>query len=124
MGSHSSKANAVTTEPPSTAVTVHTTLRTTVRTPVADLEASEDKCWIDNHEILYMSLVFLSGILSTVLVFAIIYLIRKKCKISHQNIQEQAPSQTVTEESAKNVQVKVTTLICNTLCRDFRSLIE
>ncbi|KAM6370308.1 transmembrane protein C1orf162 homolog [Pluvialis apricaria] len=108
MGGRSSKENAVKPEPISTTVTVHTTVYTTV----AD-KNPEVKCWINNHEILYISLVFLSGILSTVVVFAIIYLIRKRCKRSHQNIQEQTPSQTATEESAKNIQNEVayTTLV-------------
>lgn len=44
-------------------------------------------------------------------------------KRSHQNLQEEVPSQAVTEESAKNVQVKVTTVISDTLCRGFRFLI-
>ncbi|XP_074019623.1 transmembrane protein C1orf162 homolog [Numenius arquata] len=106
----------VTPEPISTTTTVHTTtVHTTTlhTTTVADIKASEVTCWIDNHEILYISLAFLSGILSTVVVFAIIYLIRKRCQKSHQNTQEQAPSQTVTEEPAKNVQNEVayTTLV-------------
>ncbi|KAM6041222.1 uncharacterized protein LJ206_019986 [Theristicus caerulescens] len=105
MGSRPSKANAVpvTPEPISTTVTVHTTVYTTT----TDLKASEVKCWTDNYDILYISLAFISGILSTVLVFAIIYLFRKKCKRSHQNLQEQVPSQTATEESAKDIQNEV-----------------
>ncbi|KAM7082240.1 uncharacterized protein J5F26_014161 isoform 2-T3 [Ciconia maguari] len=67
----------------------------------------------NSHEILYISLAFISGILSTVLVLAIMYLFKKKCKRSHQNSQEQVPSQTVTEESAKNIQNEIayTTLV-------------
>ncbi|KAM6232936.1 uncharacterized protein M6G45_014655 [Spheniscus humboldti] len=109
MGGSPSKANAVTPEPISTTVTVHTT----VYTSAADLKASEVKCWIDTYEILYISLAFISGILLTVLVFAIIYIIRRKCKRSHQNLQERVSSQTATEESAKDVQNEVayTTLV-------------
>ncbi|KAM9268471.1 uncharacterized protein RDI95_011659 isoform 1-T2 [Morus bassanus] len=105
MGGRSSKANAVpvTTEPSPTTVTVHTT----VYTSAADLGTSEVKCWIDTRGMLYISLAFISGILSTILVFAVIYLIRKQCKRSHQNSQEQGPSQAATEESAKNVQSEV-----------------
>ncbi|XP_053943240.1 transmembrane protein C1orf162 homolog [Cuculus canorus] len=106
MGGGSSKEKAVTTPAPiSTAVTVHTTVYTTMTT--ADFKASEVKCWIDNHEILYISLVFLSGVLLTVLVFAVICLCRKKCKRSHHSSEEQSPSQTVTEESANNTQSEV-----------------
>ncbi|KAM6114403.1 uncharacterized protein FYN12_011951 [Phoenicopterus ruber ruber] len=106
MGRSLSKANAVpvTPAPLSTTVTVHTT----VYTSAADLKASEVACWIDSHEILYISLAFVSGVLSTALVFAIIHVIRKKCKRSHQNSQEQVPSQTVTEESAENIQNDIT----------------
>ncbi|XP_075030461.1 transmembrane protein C1orf162 homolog [Calonectris borealis] len=109
MGGGSSKANAVTPEPISTTVTVHTT----VYTSAADLKASEFRCWIDNHEILYILLAFISGILLTVVVFAIIYLFRRHYKRSHQNLQEQVPSQRVTEESAKDIQNEVayTTLV-------------
>ncbi|XP_054659735.1 transmembrane protein C1orf162 homolog isoform X2 [Grus americana] len=83
------------------------TVPTTVYTSAAGLKASEVNCWIDNHEILYILLAFICGILSTAVVFAIICLFRKKCKRSHQNLQEQVPSQTVTEESAKNIQNEV-----------------
>ncbi|XP_009330219.1 PREDICTED: transmembrane protein C1orf162 homolog [Pygoscelis adeliae] len=109
MGSRASKANAVTPEPISTTVTV----RTTVYTSAADLRAPEVQYWIDIYEILYISLAFISGILLTVLVFAIIYIIRGKCKRSHQNLQERVPSQTATEESAKDIQNEVayTTLV-------------
>ncbi|XP_074749645.1 transmembrane protein C1orf162 homolog [Strix uralensis] len=105
MGGGSSKPKAVpvTPEPISTTVTVHTT----VYTSATDLKSSEVKCWIDNHEILYILLAFISGILSTLLVFAIIYLFRRKCKRSHQNLQEPVPSLTGTEESAKNIQNEV-----------------
>ncbi|XP_065505817.1 transmembrane protein C1orf162 homolog [Caloenas nicobarica] len=113
MGGRSSKTNAVKPEPIPTTVTVQTTVHTMVSTTVADMKPPEVKCWIDNHEILYVSLAFISGILSAVLVFAIIYLCRKKCKRSHQTLQEQLPSQTVTEESEKNAQNEVayTTLV-------------
>ncbi|XP_069732302.1 transmembrane protein C1orf162 homolog isoform X2 [Phaenicophaeus curvirostris] len=105
-GTSNQKAVLVTTpEPIPTTVTVHTTVYTTVTT--ADFKASEVKCWIDNHEILYVSLVFLSGVLLAVLVFAIVCLFRKKCKRSHRSSQEQDPSQMVTEESANNTQSEV-----------------
>ncbi|XP_026720073.1 transmembrane protein C1orf162 homolog [Athene cunicularia] len=111
MGSAFSKPKAVpvTPEPISTTVTVHAT----VYTSTTDLEPSEVRCWIDNREILYILLAFISGILSTVLIFAIIYLFRKKCKRSHQNLQERVPSLTGTEESAENIQNEVayTTLV-------------
>ncbi|XP_032865231.2 transmembrane protein C1orf162 homolog [Tyto alba] len=109
MGSGPSKAKAVTPEPISTTVTVHTT----VYTSAAVLKEPEVKCWIDNHEILYISLAFISGIMLTVLIFAVFYLFRKKCKRSHQNVQEQVHFQSVTEESAKNTQNEVayTTLV-------------
>ncbi|CAM9845097.1 unnamed protein product [Bubo scandiacus] len=103
MGGGSSKPKAVTPEPISTTVTVHTT----VYTSATDLKSSEVKCWIDNHEILYILLALISGILSTLLVFAVIYLFRRKCKRSHQNLQERVPSLTGTEESAKNIQNEV-----------------
>ncbi|KAM6399102.1 transmembrane protein C1orf162 homolog [Rhynochetos jubatus] len=103
MGGRSSKPPPVTPEPVPTTVTVPTTVQTTT----ADLKASEVHCWIDNFEILYMSLAFIFGVLLSVLVFAIICLIRKKCKTSHQHLQEQGPSQTATEESAKNTQNEV-----------------
>ncbi|XP_074706187.1 transmembrane protein C1orf162 homolog isoform X2 [Strix aluco] len=102
-GSSKSKAVPVTPEPISTTVTVHTTAYTSA----TDLKSSEVKCWIDNHEILYVLLAFISGILSTLLVFAVIYLFRRKCKRSHQNLQEPVPSLTGTEESAKNIQNEV-----------------
>ncbi|XP_050767413.1 transmembrane protein C1orf162 homolog [Gymnogyps californianus] len=110
MGGSSSKTNAVTPEPISTTVTVDTT----VYSSTAHFKASEVICWcINSHEILYLLLAFLSGVLLAILVFAIICLFRKKCKRSHQNPQEQVPSQTVTEESAKNIQNEVayTTLV-------------
>ncbi|KAM9217368.1 transmembrane protein C1orf162 homolog [Leptosomus discolor] len=103
MGGGSSKANAVTPEPIFTTVPVHTT----VYTSTAALKASEVKCWIDDREILYVSLAFLSGLLSTLLVFAVICLCRKKYKRSHQDFQEQVPSQAATEESAMNSQNEV-----------------
>ncbi|KAM6191892.1 uncharacterized protein WM294_012241 [Sarcoramphus papa] len=113
MGGSSSKTNAVTPEPISTTVTVDTT----VYTSTAHFKASEvicclDKC-INSHEILYLLLAFISGVLLAILVFAIVCLFRKKCKGSHQHPQEQVPSQTVTEESAKNIQNEVayTTLV-------------
>ncbi|KAK2526487.1 Atp5f1 [Columba guinea] len=81
-----------------------TTVHTMVSTTVADMKPPEVKCWIDNHEILYMSLAFISGILSAVLAFAIIHLCRKKCRRPHQTLQEELPTQTVTEESEKNRQ--------------------
>ncbi|KAM6310945.1 uncharacterized protein O3Q21_010935 isoform 2-T3 [Podargus strigoides] len=93
----------VTPEPISTTVTVHTT----VYTSMADFRTSEVKCWTDNHKMLYISLAFITGILSTALIFAIVCLFRKKCKRSHQNLQEQVPSQTENEESAKNIQNEV-----------------
>ncbi|XP_074911695.1 transmembrane protein C1orf162 homolog isoform X1 [Buteo buteo] len=104
MGGRSSKAPAVPVTP--TPVSTTLTVPTTVYTSTVGLEASEVKCWIDNHEILCILLAFTSGILLAVLVFAIICLFRKKCKRSHQNLQEQVPSQTVTEES-KNIQNEV-----------------
>lgn len=109
MGARSSKVNAVTPEPTSTTVTVHTT----VYTSAADFKGSEVKCRLDNHQILYISLAFISGVLVAVLVFALICLFRKKHKRSHQSLQEQVPLPTVTEESAKNTQTEVayTTLV-------------
>ncbi|XP_014142107.1 transmembrane protein C1orf162 homolog isoform X2 [Falco biarmicus] len=100
MGSGSSNANTVTPEPIPTTVTWYTT----VYTSAADLKSSEVKCWIDNHEILYVSLAFISGIVLTFLFFAITHIFRKRCKRCHQSSQEQVPSQTVTEECARNVQ--------------------
>ncbi|KAM6108337.1 uncharacterized protein FYW35_010575 [Pterocles gutturalis] len=94
----------VTPEPTPTTVTVRTTVYTTVYTSAADVKASEVKCWIDTHEILSVSLAFISGVLFAVLVFAIICLFRKKYKRSQQTAQERVPSQTVTEETANNVQ--------------------
>ncbi|XP_052670173.1 uncharacterized protein LOC128154108 isoform X1 [Harpia harpyja] len=105
MGGSSSKARAVPVTPAPISTTL--TVPTTVYTSTVGLEASEVKCWIDNHEILCILLAFTSGILLAVLVFAIICLFRKKCKRSHQNLQEQVSSQTVTEESAKNIQNEV-----------------
>ncbi|XP_064894482.1 uncharacterized protein LOC135576007 isoform X2 [Columba livia] len=101
MGSYASKRAA---EPISTTVTVQTTVHTMVSTTVADMKPPEVKCWIYNHEILYMSLAFISGILSAVLAFTIIHLCRKKCRRPHQTLQEELPTQTVTEESEKNRQ--------------------
>ncbi|KAM6044544.1 transmembrane protein C1orf162 homolog isoform 1-T1 [Chlamydotis macqueenii] len=115
MGGGSSKQTAVKPEPISTTVTVlttvhtteHTTEHTTVLTTAAEVTASEVRCWAENHEILYISLAFISGILLAALVFAIICLIRKKCKRSYQNLQGRAPSQTATEESARNSESEV-----------------
>ncbi|XP_062461562.1 uncharacterized protein LOC134157035 isoform X1 [Pezoporus occidentalis] len=59
------------------------------------------------HETLYISLAFISGVLVAVLVFAVIHLFRKKCKRSHQTLQDQVPLPAVTEESAKNIQSDV-----------------
>ncbi|XP_071434921.1 transmembrane protein C1orf162 homolog [Pithys albifrons albifrons] len=101
MGGSYSKETTV--RPTSTTPTVPTTVRTTVPTTASDLQAPEVKCSIENHEILYLSLAFVSGILLTVLVFAIIYLCRKKYKKSHQNLQEEAP-----EEFARNTQNEIT----------------
>ncbi|KAM4645857.1 uncharacterized protein AAGF69_013628 [Amazona ochrocephala] len=183
----------VTPEPISTTVTVHTT----VYTSAADFKGSEVKCRLDNRETLYISLAFISGVLVTVLVFAVIHLSRKKCvlttsishfyptfsrqagaqaaklhfamslwwvsqamskphtlellchtalkpilhsvcnqcrqlslvslfslecKRSHQTLQDQVPLPTVTEESAKNIQVKVATI--SIICKDFSFLID
>ncbi|KAM8988453.1 uncharacterized protein ACIB01_017169 isoform 2-T2 [Guaruba guarouba] len=103
MGSRSSRVNAVTPEPISTTVTVHTT----VYTSAADFKGSEVKCRLDNRETLYISLAFISGVLVTLLVFAVIHLFRKKYKRSHQTLQDQVPLPAVTEESAKNVQSEI-----------------
>lgn len=104
-GGYSSKVKPVpvTPAPISTTVTVHTT----VYTSTAALQDSEGKSFIDNRDILYLALAFVSGILSTVTVFAVIYLLMKKRKRSQENLQEQAPSQVPREESAKNVQDEV-----------------
>ncbi|XP_066839142.1 transmembrane protein C1orf162 homolog [Anser cygnoides] len=103
MGGSSSKVKPVTPATISTTVTV----RTTVYTSTAALRDSEGQSFIDNHDILYLALAFVSGILSTVMVFAVIYLLRKKCKRSQENLQEQVPSQAPREESAENVQDEV-----------------
>ncbi|XP_032566453.1 transmembrane protein C1orf162 homolog [Chiroxiphia lanceolata] len=63
---------------------------------------------MNSREILYMSLAFISGILLTVLVFAIIYLSRKNCKKSHQNLQGEVCFQAAPEECARNTQNEVT----------------
>lgn len=104
MGSFSSKSEPVTPEP----VFTTTTVPTTIHTSTADFAAAEVKCWINNHEILYMSLAFISGILLTVLVFAIIFLFKKSYKRSHQTLQEEALSQMAAEESLRNTQSEVT----------------
>ncbi|XP_066421507.1 transmembrane protein C1orf162 homolog [Molothrus aeneus] len=105
MGSFSSKEAPVAPEPtcPTT-----TTVPTTAHTPADDFRAAEVRCWINNHEILYMSLAFISGILLTVLVFAVIFLFRKSSKRSHQNLQEETFSQMAAEESVRNTQNEVT----------------
>ncbi|XP_062461563.1 transmembrane protein C1orf162 homolog isoform X2 [Pezoporus occidentalis] len=103
MGVRSSKVNAVTPEPTATTITV----RTTAYTSAAVFNGSEVKCRLDNHETLYISLAFISGVLVAVLVFAVIHLFRKKCKRSHQTLQDQVPLPAVTEESAKNIQSDV-----------------
>ncbi|XP_068015536.1 transmembrane protein C1orf162 homolog [Melanerpes formicivorus] len=108
MGSAFTRATTAPPRPIPTTTPAPATVPTTAHTSVVDQRASEAKCWIDDHEILYISLAFTSGILLTVLVFAIIYLLRKKCKRSQQHLQEQNPSQTVTEESAKSTQNEVT----------------
>ncbi|XP_068515960.1 transmembrane protein C1orf162 homolog [Anas acuta] len=104
-GGYSSKVKPVpvTPAPIPTTVTVHTT----VYTSTAALQDSEGKSFFDNRDILYLALAFVSGILSTVTVFAVIYLLMKKRKRSQENLQEQAPSQVPREESAKNVQDEV-----------------
>ncbi|XP_054251752.1 transmembrane protein C1orf162 homolog [Indicator indicator] len=107
MGSSSSRATAAPPRTVPTTTPAPTTAPTTVHTSVVDLRASEVNCWINNHEILYLSLAFTSGLLTAVLVVAILYLLRKKYKRSQQHLQEQIPSQTVTEESAKNTQNEV-----------------
>ncbi|KAM8988452.1 uncharacterized protein PRD47_017597 isoform 2-T2 [Ara ararauna] len=64
----------------------------------------KSKC---SRETLYISLAFISGVLVTLLVFAVIHLFRKKYKRSHQTLQDQVPLPAVTEESAKNVQSEI-----------------
>lgn len=103
MGSYSSKPKPVTPRPISTTITVHTT----VQTSTAALPDSEGKSLFDNLEILYLALAFISGILSTLLVAAVISLIRKRCKRSQENLQEQVPSKAPREESAENTQNEV-----------------
>ncbi|XP_067166616.1 transmembrane protein C1orf162 homolog [Apteryx mantelli] len=101
MGISSSQSDAVTQEPISATVAVHTT----VYTSTADSRASEAKCFIDNAEIVYILLAFISGILSSVLVFAVVCLIRKKHKRTQENLQEQAPTQTACEASVENIEL-------------------
>ncbi|XP_065596441.1 transmembrane protein C1orf162 homolog [Cyrtonyx montezumae] len=103
MGSSYSKSKPVTPEPISTTVTV----RTTVQTTTAASSDSEGKSLIDSPEIFYLALAFISGILSTLLVVAVICLIRKRCKRSQENLQEQVPSKAPCEESAENTQSEV-----------------
>ncbi|XP_066059798.1 transmembrane protein C1orf162 homolog [Chamaea fasciata] len=93
---------------PIVTTTVPSTVPTTVHTPPPHFEASEVSCWINNHEIMYVSLAFVSGILLTVLVFAIIFLSRKSYKRSHQNLQEEAFSHMAPAESFRNTQNEVT----------------
>ncbi|XP_063274516.1 transmembrane protein C1orf162 homolog [Prinia subflava] len=102
MGGSPSTPATVAPEPVVTTTIVPSTV------PAPDLEAAEVGCWINNREILYMSLAFISGILLTVLVFAIIFLFRKSFKRSHQNLQEEALSQMAAEESLRNTQNEVT----------------
>ncbi|KAM4885400.1 transmembrane protein C1orf162 homolog [Sylvia borin] len=94
-------------EPISTTTTVPSTVPATLHTTPTHFEA-EEVCWKNNHEILYTSLAFISGILLTVLVFAIIFLFRKSYKRSHQNLQEEAFSHMAAEESFRNTQNEVT----------------
>ncbi|XP_039941879.1 transmembrane protein C1orf162 homolog [Hirundo rustica] len=108
MGGSSSKPDSVTPKPVSTTIAVPSTVPTIVHTTPADFKAAEVGCWIDNHEILYMSLAFISGILLTALVFAIIFLFRKSYKRSHQNLQEEAFFPMETKESRKDTQNEVT----------------
>ncbi|XP_015740707.1 transmembrane protein C1orf162 homolog isoform X2 [Coturnix japonica] len=98
-----SYSKPVTPAPISTTVTV----QTTVQTPTAALPGSEGESLFDNPEIFYLALAFISGILSTLLVVAVIYLIRKRYKRSQQNLQEQVPSKAPCEESAENTQNEV-----------------
>nr|XP_021395163.1 transmembrane protein C1orf162 homolog [Lonchura striata domestica] len=108
MGGIYSKADPVEPKTISTTTTVPSTVPTTVHTPTVDFKAAEARCWINNHEILYMSLAFISGILLTLLVFAIIFLFRKSSKRSHQNLQEETLFQMTAEESLRNTQNEVT----------------
>ncbi|XP_014113699.1 PREDICTED: transmembrane protein C1orf162 homolog [Pseudopodoces humilis] len=101
MGSFSSRADPVAPGPVSTTTTVPSTVPATVHTPAVDFKDAEMRCWINNHEILFMSLAFISGILLTVLIFAIITLFRKNYKRSHQNLQEESFSQMAAEESLR-----------------------
>ncbi|XP_038018440.1 transmembrane protein C1orf162 homolog [Motacilla alba alba] len=104
MGGFSSKPAPVAPEP----ICPTTTVPTTVHTPTDGFRAAEDRCWMNNHEILYMSLAFISGILLTVLVFAIIFLFRKNARRSHKNLQEETFSQMAAGESLRNTQNEVT----------------
>ncbi|XP_041322730.1 transmembrane protein C1orf162 homolog [Pyrgilauda ruficollis] len=104
MGGFSSKEAPVAPEP----ICPTTTVTTTVHTPTPDFKAAEARCWINNHEILYVSLAFISGILLTVLVFAIIFLFRKSSKRSHQNLPQETFTQRAAEESLRNTQNEVT----------------
>ncbi|XP_014747825.1 PREDICTED: transmembrane protein C1orf162 homolog [Sturnus vulgaris] len=107
MGGSSSKPTPATPEPISTT----TTVPTTVHTPTADFKAAEVRCWINNNEILYLSLAFISGILLTVLVFGIILLFRKSYKRSHQNLQEETFSHVPAEEYFTQDEVTYSTLV-------------
>ncbi|XP_014126660.2 transmembrane protein C1orf162 homolog [Zonotrichia albicollis] len=104
MGGRSSKEAPVTSGPICPTVPVPTT----AHTPTDDFRTAEVRCGINNDEILYMSLAFISGILLTVLVFAIIFLFRKRSKRCHQNLQEETFSQMAAEESVRNTQNEVT----------------
>ncbi|XP_059344127.1 transmembrane protein C1orf162 homolog [Ammospiza nelsoni] len=104
MGGWSSKEDSVVPGPICPTVPVPTT----AHTPTDDFRAAEVRCGINNYEILYMSLAFISGILLTVLVFAIIFLVRKRSKRCHQNLQEETFSQMAAEESVRNTQSEVT----------------
>ncbi|RLV96924.1 hypothetical protein DV515_00012247, partial [Chloebia gouldiae] len=108
MGGYYSKAAPVEPKTISTTTTVPTTVPTTIHTPTDDFKAAEARCWINKHEILYMSLAFISGILLTILVFAIVFLFRKSSKRSHQNLQEETLFQMTAEESLRNTQNEVT----------------
>ncbi|KAM4759452.1 transmembrane protein C1orf162 homolog [Cyanocitta cristata] len=108
MGGSSSKPTPVAPEPTSTTTTVPSTIHSTAHTPADDLRAVEVRCWINTHEILFMSLAFLSGVLLTVLVFALISLFRKIYKRPHQNLQEEDFSQMAAEDCARSPQNEVT----------------
>ncbi|XP_048781741.1 transmembrane protein C1orf162 homolog [Lagopus muta] len=103
MGSSSSKSKPVAPVPISTTVTVHTT----VQTSTAALPDSEGESLFDNPDISYFALAFISGILSTLLVVAVVCLIRKRYKRSQENLQEQIPSKAQREEPAENIQNEV-----------------